>query len=256
MARMTISLLLAGLASSASAQNIIGPAFSVTATNGTGTATFEVDPANDGLFLAGQGLYLWSFAQFVPGGTIELRDDNTNALVAVLTNGVVSIQDGSTGENPVIGIAFAVAAGSTDTTFRIDSGLVDVADLAMPAARASSGFTLTDANGDGNASLTGGLDDGFMFEALANGSRFAALQTGLLVNTADGSTAENADFPNGDGVFGPVGAPLLDARTAVEFTLSAFDTASGTSAFGAFNIPAPASVVLLVMGGALAARRR
>lgn len=256
MKRAAATIVLAGLSVSASAQNIVGPAFSIVATNDTGTSTFTVDPNTDGLAIPGQGMYLWSFAQFVPGGIIELRDDVTNDLVAVLTNGVVAIQDGSTGENPVIGMAFAVISGSTDTTFRIESGLVDVPDFDQPIARTSAGLTLTDADGDGSASLTGDLASGLAFEAVASGSLFGALHSGLAVNSTNGSAAIDLDFPNGDGIFGPIGAPLTTMNTAFEFTVSAFDTASGTSTFGAINIPAPGAAFLLTLGGIVASRRR
>lgn len=249
---MTLS---AGLAGTAGAQNIVGPAFEVVAQNDTGTATFSVDPFSEGFYIPGQGQYIWSFAQFVPGGVIELRDDNTNALVALLTNGVIAIQDGTTGENPSIGMAFAVVAGSTDTTFRIESGLSDNADLPIAAATASAGLTLTDTDGDGSASLTGALPDGSVFEANANGSRFTGLLSSLSVNIANDSNDVNDAFP-GNGIFTQLGAPLETMSTALEFTVSAFDTASGTNAFGAIPIPSPAGAAVLALGGLAMGRRR
>jgi hypothetical protein len=81
------------------------------------------------------------------------------------------------------------------------------------------------------------------------GTNFAAFIPGLVVATPGGSNATS----DGTGGFLPIAGAVSSMSSRFAFTLSAHDSASGTSSF--VVVPEPASLAL-VLAGVLAFRRR
>ncbi len=126
--------------------------------------------------------------------------------------------------DPSVSLAFVASAGSVDTTFTIFSATLPVG-LVGPAASASSSLTLIDANGDG-ASLTG-LYGGNAFRAVYNTavpSVFATLNPSLTAGPSGTTTDSGA-------ATGIIPGTVTDMQVSYRFTLSANDTASGTSLY-------------------------
>ena len=164
-----------------------------------------------------------------------------------LTN--VAILDGSfdlklsSKADPEIGAEFGVRAGNSLTTFSIASGLETFAAMTNPTAYASAGVTLTDRDPAG-ATITGLYAGGKINQAMYNGTTAWA----NLVNpfSVTGNTLTNEETQ------GTPGSPIVinDTLTSIEsnfhFTLTAKDSASGTSDFTV--IPEPATIALLGLG--------
>jgi len=151
--------------------------------------------------------------------------------------------------DPQVLLNFAVTAGAANTNFSITSAVVAFAPLVNPPSFATAGITVTDNNGNGG-SATGAFAGTKSYEAHYNGaSIFSDLVSPVIAlpnNTNTGS--EN---------FGSV--PIPGAVTSIQsefrFTLSARDSASGTSRFSV--VPEPSSMALGVLAGlALVALRR
>ncbi|NKB16198.1 MAG: helix-turn-helix transcriptional regulator [Sphingomonadales bacterium] len=140
---------------------------------------------------------------------------------------------------------------SKDATTRLP---INTGAVANAALRATASVNVTDNTGNG-ATLTGGGAGGTYFNAAYNnGTTFADLVAGPLVAPATGSDDSSQDFPAAPGVFLPIGVPLNNLQAQFNFTLSAGDSAGGTSGF--FSIPSPASGSLLALAGIAAVRRR
>jgi hypothetical protein len=155
-----------------------------------------------------------------------------------------------TNSEPFVNLRFAVEAGAADTTFDITSTVVSFAPLANPQAYASGGVALS-ADGDG-ATVTG-LFGGRSYQARYNGSTvYANLVPGFAI-PAD-QTVVNADRTPAGG-YGTITGSVSSIESEFNFTLSAFDQASGTSRFEV--VPEPATISVLCLGGlALLARKR
>ena len=153
--------------------------------------------------------------------------------------------------DPEIGAEFGVRAGSSATTFSITSGLETFAALTNPTAYASAGVSLTD-RAPAGATITGLYAGGKMNQAMYNGTTAWA----NLVSTfsVTGNTLTNDESQ------GTPGSPIVinDTLTSIEsnfyFTLSARDSASGTSDFTV--IPEPATIALLGLGVLAMLRKR
>ncbi|MBI5864677.1 MAG: hypothetical protein HZB38_09240 [Planctomycetes bacterium] len=218
--------------------------FTITATNSGGTASYAAT-IDQGTWLDPE-TYRWS------GGGIDLIDSEGDHIATLNTATFFAVQD------PVVTLIFDVQAGAADTSFFIQSGLVSFPTIPSGVATgsATAGLTLTDAGQDSGAGLvgTGGSLGGMSYQANYNGlapagTLFAEFIPGLNVATAGGSTTGSGST----GGFVPIAGPVSSISSAFDFTLSALDSASGTSAF--IVVPEPASL-LLVLGGLLVARRR
>jgi hypothetical protein len=118
-------------------------------------------------------------------------------------------------------------------------------------------MTLTDSGQDTGALLTGmaGPSGTDSYEANYNGlppagTNFASFIPGL-VTVVPGDSDSDSD---GTGGFLPIPGAVTSMGSRFAFTLSADDSASGTSSFN-IRIPEPASV-MLVLAGLMALRRR
>lgn len=204
---------------------LTGSALSITATNEAGDSAslqFAVPP--------GPSPWIWSSSE-----TMEMRSPTTDELIAVfnpkrLESRVEYIDD------PVINMAFSVQAGPSLTTFTITSALLSFPSITAEG-RATVGFSLSDADGDG-ATLTGigdpaGVQGAYLaqyngFAGTLSGTTFAEVIQGMIANDFSSSTVA-VDVP----LFGfqPIPDPISNMSVLVSFDLTAFDLASGTSTY-------------------------
>jgi len=154
--------------------------------------------------------------------------------------------------DPEIGVEFGLRAGSSATTFIVNSGLETFAALTNPGAYASAGITLTDRLGASGAMITGLFAGGKTNQAIYNSATvFANLVSGFSIGSG---TQTNHEEKGNE--FSKIA--INDTLTSIEsnfyFTLSAKDSASGTSAF--IVNPEPATICLLSLGALSLIRRK
>src|SRR5262245_37924803 len=162
--------------------------------------------------------------------------------------------------DPIVNLNFSVAAGASTTTFMIGSALLTFPVISPAQGRASADFSVTDADGSG-VSLTaiGGNSTTRGYAAAVNGmagpAPAGANQFTEMIPSFGagpfGSAVSGDNFPPLG--YSPIGVPVSSISSFIQFRLSAFDLASGTSTFEV--IPEPASVLLLVLGVGLLRRR-
>jgi len=148
-------------------------------------------------------------------------------------------------DDPEVGIEFGIRAGNSATTYSIVSDVVSFDPLVNPAAYASAGVTLTDRTPSG-ATLKGLFEGGKTHQARYNGSSvFANLVDGFTIS--GGTLTKNEDKGN---EFSTI--TITDTVSSIEsqfyFTLSAKDSASGTSNFVVTPAPEPTTICLLGLG--------
>lgn len=172
-----------------------------------------------------------------------------NVLLGKVTE--LSIQ---TDDDPFINLRFAVEAGNTDTTFDISSAVVNFSPLLNPQAYASAGVTLT-SDFDG-AAITG-LFSGMNYQARYNSSTvYSDLVAGFSI-LGDQTVVRFQREPASG--YETISDTISSIQSEFNFTLSAFDQASGTSRFEVImppTIPEPATFSLLALSGLAMLRRR
>lgn len=145
--------------------------------------------------------------------------------------------------DPQVVMNFAVTAGAANTNFSILSSLVSFSPLVNPPAIATAGVTVTDNNSNG-ASATGLLPGGKLYEATYNGSSTFADLVSTIVAPANGSATNNETYsPMG---LTPIAGAVNSIQTEFNFTLTARDSASGTSNF--LVVPEPSTGLLALVG--------
>ncbi|MGP1272097.1 MAG: hypothetical protein ACTS22_02070 [Phycisphaerales bacterium] len=237
MKRLIASAAVLALAGSATA-DITTTVFEITATNANGTATwsYQIDESQ-----TQQGDYSWLLDQ-----GIELVDQSNGNTIATL--GWATVE---TIADPVVSVGFTVFATQQQTSFQINSTLLSfpVINAAVGIARASAGVTIDDFGG-GGATFTPGPNGAYQAFFNNGADQFTSL-FGSQLSVGDG---ENVAFSADTGAFAPAGVNAVSMSANWDFTLSPGDLATGTSTFEL--IPAPASGLLLGLGGLAAARRR
>jgi len=172
--------------------------------------------------------------------------DAENHVLATINSLSVSVD-----EDPAVSLVIGVTAGSADTHFTITSSTVAFPTILHPQAFASAGITVTDNDSNG-ATVTGLLPGGKVYEARYDGVPWADL-IGQLTADVDGSNTGSARRPGTGREAIPVAVSSIQSE--YKFTLSANDSASGTSRFDV--VPEPATLALLGAGlGAMLLRRR
>lgn len=205
--------------------DITGDALNITAISDAGdVATLQIK------LPAGVTSFTWTSSELM-----EMRSSTTGDLIAVLN------PDGRESrveyvDDPIIGLNFSVQAGGSTTTFVISSGLLSFPTITADG-RATTGFSVTDGDGDG-ATLTGigdpaGAQGAYLaqyngFAGTLSGTTFAEVIQSINAGAFASATA-SADVPPLG--FQQIVDPVSDMSVLCNFTLTANDMASATSAY-------------------------
>jgi hypothetical protein len=241
-----VVLVAMALTPAALANDIIGDIFSITVCHDGVCVGFLNVPA-EGTW-DGQA-YVWTLASdhsFLnpQGETMAVLEQGTHIEILPPTAGR---------STPQVTLGFAVTAGSATTSFDIRSALLSFATLYNPTGKATVGMNVSDRAPFGGATLTGtglGLGGAYVAQyngAVPGGTMFNELITTPVVVAPFGQTPAS-----GDTGWQSIAGAVSDISTQLSFTLTARDSASGTSNFEI--LPEPASLVLLA-GLALLRRR-
>ncbi|MBC7771849.1 MAG: hypothetical protein H7210_05100 [Pyrinomonadaceae bacterium] len=223
------------------------PFITVTATNASGTGTFSV-PLSDVTInpMTGSGMYILPGAINVMNGPI---------VIATITQ-MTSFVRPQAGNLPnLISLGFTMRAGSSATTFVVDSTLFGINPIINEAGRTSGGITITDQNNNG-AAFTGNNVGGGAFNPYYNGATpgtGTAFTSVLLADAVGngGTHTMNMAVPGG-GIYTPL-PNVTSMSSRWNFILTAADQVGVTSVWEV--IPAPGSISLLAFGGLAMARR-
>jgi len=284
-----IAAFAAGLAAGVASGQTSEVIYSVSASNESGSATWSLTRSDLGGLTAAGSPVDWQL-----DAPIELRDDQTGELIAVLenassvidpdttvgSNSVESFDPNLMGTDPSINLSFSVIAGAADTTFTISSAELQISPaLTDVVGSATAAITLTDGNGDG-ATMTGLVEGGevgpnardiagaaeppsnmygaFLDDDIAGDNLITPFEFLIdsPVSTATTTSIEETEPFSGvrDVMIDPVEAMSAQFR----FTLSAGDLASGTSRFSIAGkiVPAPSGAAALAVCGLAGLRRR
>jgi hypothetical protein len=239
--RISVSALAVAAGASIASADLSPVVFRIEATNSVGTGAWQValDPANFGA----DGTYRYALP-----GDIQIMSDGQE--VATLTDVQLTyVQD------PQVNMTFSVQSGGTATSFTITSGLLSFPGINPATGRASAGVTVTDLGGNGASMSNPG---GFLYRADYNGlvpggTNFASLLSSPVSAGAFSTNSVSDSNPAGPG-FDPIAGTVVDMSAQFSFTLSANDSASGTSTW--IVIPSPGAAGILALAAAVGAGRR
>lgn len=238
------TLLAAVLATAGAASaDIIGPGLVVTATNSLGSASFVVNVDDP-------------FAETFPNGDwryvlpdpVEMRDGDGDLIARI------DALRGDLFTNPHVVMSFAVTGGAIDTLFTISSGVETLGPVpgGVALGGGSAGITFGDSNGVGGVTVTGAYAGGDVHRMIINADGTPADLTTIITGPffiphGTGSASENVP-----GV--APGVTVTSISSEFKFTVSAGDSATGTSSFTV--IPTPGAAALLGLGVAAFGLRR
>jgi hypothetical protein len=237
-----VFLLISAGAALAGPVTVSDPVFTITASNGAGTATYSANFA-DGVFFPDPGIFIWNT------GARPLIDPNNQNVVATLGQaGTTIVYD------PVIGITFDVISGNTPTTFTITSALVSFPGILNPEVRATSSLGVTDIAGSAPGATLTGLFTGSTayitkYNGYVPGGTTFDEQIAPLVAAPGNSIGGNDDS-------GTIIVPgtISDMSSRLSFVVSANDRANGTVNYSIK--PEPATAALLGLAALAFAHRR
>lgn len=156
-------------------------------------------------------------------------------------------------QDPEVHVNFAVTAGGTDTTFTLVSSHLSFPQINSPIAYAESAIGVTDRNFDGGYVTYASGKDAVSYSHV-NGLYPAGSMWAELIEFA-GPDYKLSVGPLGSdsiaddtGAAQPVGMPVSSISTAMTFTLSPADLASGSATFSVTPEPSAALMLLAVLG--------
>lgn len=241
----------AGLATSAHAGH--STIVTVTATSLLGTSTTTYVGNDNALVFGTVDTSLFTNNDFGAQAQGWAWNRTTPQVLTSGANQIASVGRTATSfiDDPVVLLSFNVTAGAADTLFTITSIFVNTDPLtAYQMTAASAAMTASDGGfGDGVTLSHGGFNTGlFAFEN--NSSAAGFLLAPLSASGFQSVSANSTVLP------GTIVSGIGTISSRFSFTLSANDTASGTSVYRIDVVPAPAAAPMLGIGGVLAARRR
>lgn len=185
------------------------------------------------------------------GGGWEWYDTTLGDLLGGVDSLDMNIKTDATraGSPQTVTLDFSFSAGFMNSSFTVNANPLVFSPITNVVGVASAALTVQDRFNDG---VTVSPNGAGAYSALYNGGTvFDDLFTGGVVTGAGGTSAN--DVTNG-GSYSFVAASVSDISAKWDFTISAFDSATGTSVFTV--VPTPASAALLGLGGLVATRRR
>ncbi|MGB9624123.1 MAG: PEP-CTERM sorting domain-containing protein [Phycisphaerae bacterium] len=193
----------------------------------------------------------WTFSDehtWAPGGTTTVMAGEVPLFD--ISDVIVTLK-----ADPSVDLTFSVKNRQTvPQTFTVNSAVVSFDPLVNNWAYATAGVTLTDSTTNG-ASIAGLQAGGKTYEAMYNGTTvFADLVSGFSVPSGTLTMTERKPPLPADAVLIPGAVSSISSQ--FKFTLSASDSASGTSSFVVGAVPEPATLVLLAVGAAAMGRVR
>lgn len=225
--------------------SMIGPIFTIQASNAQGSTTMGLDAS---LFQF-QSTRSNDTQRWVLTEPVEITNGSGQTLGTLTNASFLLVGAQSVSES------FAVTAGGSDTMFSFATALLSFPTIDPAEATASAGISFTDNDGDGVA-LTGGNSTGHFFRAGYNGGIAGTIYADLLSPLSDGPFGTDTENDS-TGPFALVGVGVSDIQTQFKFTVSANDSAAGTGVFAVEPfVPSPGAGMLVLAGFAAAGRRR
>lgn len=239
--RALFALVVSGLVGGVAAQ--AGTIFQVEALNADGSGVFAVDSDEIG-YDPSDGVWRWRSDSPIP-----IVDENNQNWIATLEEAELTFD-----ADPAVNFGFSVQAGANTTIFKLSSSLITLMPpVNNPDGFASAAITATDSFGGNGATVTGMGTGGNVYSAYYNGFAPAGTEFSNLVPLVVAPAFGSNTVPANDG-FRPIAGLVSDISSQVFFSLTPRDLASGTTTF--IVTPEPGSLVLLVLAGVAALRRR
>ena len=222
--------------------------FSIQAENDSGSAALAID-FSDGVWDPVDLRYTWQLP-----GALPLVDGSDT--IATLNSAGLTIEF-----QPVVSIdlTFGVQAGTTDTTFLIDSAIVNFATVPAGSAEGAflAGCTVVDSGaGNGMWLYEPGLAGFGAFQAYMNvqpGPATIFSDLLALVGSFSGGTANASEAQPSSG-YNPIAGAVHDTMVRANFVLTHLDNASANATFSL--VPEPTAVMLMSVGAFFFGRRR
>ncbi len=257
-ARLLIALGLAvGMAGWATAGTVSNSVFRIEASNADGSGFLEFY-ANELVYNSSTNAWDWN------KGYTEILS-GAGDTIAELDSATMSLMIDPTPDKPYrINLGFAVHAGGSETQFSIRSGLITFSTTLDPnmlqsptgGGRATASLGITDENGNGATLLAVGQTGIGAYRAHYNGWYSGGTAFSTLVNMVSagpgGSGSGGQSYPSGSG-YQSINVAVSDMSAGLGFTLTAQDSASGTTSYRI--LPEPAGLSLVALGLLLVRRR-
>lgn len=182
-------------------------------------------------------------------GSLEVIGHNVVDYADTIDMGLLSYTL-SVKADPVVNLGFAVTAGNYNTTYTIQSAVLNISPgMTNPLAKASAAITLTD-TGTNGATITGHFANNKTYRANYNYGPWVDLVTGTSVTNS--STIASERHPASG--YTTISDTVSSMSSEFNFDLTANDQASGTSSFEI--IPEPCTMALLSLGALALLRRK